>query len=517
MIPKLTIEAYLKRPLKDWSWYKNLTDAKLAVRRDGLIEDPPIWRRLHRHQKIGFLFGVRLKRACFWYDTGTGKSLLSLALIRYFHKRGKLGRALVLVPNKVNKAEWAREITKHSPRTEYEILKGTSAEKWAALQATRALIVIETYAGFIRMMSSPQKVGRRKKRKLVPDAARVAEASKLLDMLLLDESGGVGNHLSLTYRICKKLSENFPYVFALNGTPFGRDPTPLWAQMFVVDRGETLGKTLGLFRAAFFSEYINFWGGAEYTFKKREAHKLNRMIANRSLRYTADESDLPQVVRIKKHFDLEGQAEVYYKKALENLRKAWKGRNTRAIKNEFMRLRQLSSGYLGYKDEDEGKSAQLAFDETPKLDLCLSLLESIVTDHKAVVFHEFTFSGTAICRELTKMGIGCARIYGGTKDTEAELRRFTNDEDCRVLALNNHAGGLGLNLQVARYGLYYESPVSARMRKQTEARIWRQGSDHSKVILYDLVMAHGVDEKILAFHAQGKSLLDAILDGSETV
>jgi SNF2 family DNA or RNA helicase len=73
---------------------------------------------------------------------------------------------------------------------------------------------------------------------------------------------------------------------------------------------------------------------------------------------------------------------------------------------------------------------------------------------------------------------------------------------------------LGLNVQVAQYGIYYESPVSAMIRKQSERRIERQYSEHSRVFLMDLVVAGTVDERILAFHKEGKELLKSIIDGT---
>ena len=509
------IATFLDRPRTNWSWYKRLTDEKLEARRSNLKVDPPIWEGLHRHQKAGFLLAVRLKRLCLWYDTGTGKSIISIALIRYFKKKGSLKRALILVPNKVNKNEWEQELTKHSPGPELSfcLLSGSSANKWDTLTTTDATVIIETYAGFVRMLSSLQQA--RKKQHLKPDRERVKEVAGLIDTMILDESGAVGNHQSLAYRICRKLSKTCQRVYALNGTPIGRDPTPLWAQMHVVDQGETLGETLGLFRATFFTESQNYWGATEYTFRENKSKLLNRLITNRSLRYTADESDLPAVTPIVKTFALGRDANEYYDKALQSLRQA-RG-NVTELKNEFLRMRQLSSGFLGYKDDETGMSAQLEFTPNPKLEMLLSLLQEIVGSYKAVVFHDFTFSGSIISRELRELKIGHARIFGGTKDAGAELSKFNTDDECRVLVLNNHAGGMGLNLQVARYGIYYESPVSAIMRKQTRARVVRQGSKFHKVLIYDLVMRQGVDEKILEFHKQGADLLKAIIDGSASL
>lgn len=515
MIPKSAIRAFLKRERNDWSWYKDLTDEELAARCAKLPVRPPIWNKLKRHQKQGLLLGIRLRRLAYWYSTGTGKTLMVLALLRYFQAKGKLHRALVLVPNLSNKAEWAQEIEKHTSRLTYRVLDGPLQGRWDALLAGKEAVYLDTYAGFARLMSMPHP----KKRigGLTVDHDKVEELGPLLDMIVCDESsqGGLGNHNSMTYRIMRKLSHLNPnaLVALLNGTPFGKDPTPLWPQMFVVDKGETLGESLGLFREGLYTEVEGKFT-KEWVFEPASAGKLHNMLKHRSLHYQADEADLPAVVRITKNVGMGREAELVYNKALASLRAA-RG-NVQALKNEFLRMRQLSSGFLGYKDDEAGKSAQLEFPYKPKLELLLSLLSSVVDQHKAVVFNEYTFSGSMICRELKKLGIKHARIYGGTKDVAAELRAFTKDESCRVLVVNHQAGGLGLNLQVAKYCIYFESPCSPRVRIQSEARVHRQGSAHDRVYIYDLV-ASDVDLALLAMHKEGRSLLDAILKGEKVL
>jgi SNF2 family DNA or RNA helicase len=513
VIPKLAVNKFLRRELDDWSWYRRLDDERLAARRERLPVDPPIWDRLQRHQKQGVLLGIRLKKLAYFFDTGTGKTLMVLALMRYFEAKGKLTRMLALVPNKVNKEEWAREIEKHCPDVKYVILEGSTKDKWDALEDTDATVVIETYAGFVRMLAKLEKKKRGKGQRLVRDPVAEAKVSNTINMIVCDESGAVGNRESLTYRILKPMMWKTSYAYELNGTPFGRDPTPLWGQMNCLDRGATLGESLTLFRAAFFKEVPNGFG-VDYEFRKDMSPELHQMLKNRSLRCKADEADLPTIMRIMKVVALGSDAQGVYDKALASLRKS-RGRVVE-LKNEFVRMRQVSSGFLGYTDDDDGTRAQYEFSDNPKMEMLLHHLTRVTANYKAVVFNEFTFSGSMICRELDKLEIPHTRIYGGTKDPGKELRKFTEDEDCRVLVLQSAAGGMGLNLQCAKYVFYYESPVSPRVRKQTEARVARQGSTHDRVFIYDLV-ARGVDMSILGFHKAGRDLLQAILNGDDTL
>jgi SNF2 family DNA or RNA helicase len=145
--------------------------------------------------------------------------------------------------------------------------------------------------------------------------------------------------------------------------------------------------------------------------------------------------------------------------------------------------------------------------------MLISILTSLSEDAKAIVFHEYNYSGKRICDALTKVSIPHLYLYGKTKNAQSVREQFERNPNYRVLVLSNAAGWAGINLQVANYGLYYESPVSVIMRRQTRARFVRQESAHQRVFLYDLVTKDTLDEKILLFHKQGQSLFDALVEG----
>lgn len=520
-IASSAIKAFLERPRRDLRKLKNASDARLQERADELEIRPPLFKRLRREQRICFLIGAKYRYAAFMLDTGMGKTLLSCALIRYFNELGDTNSALVLVPNRANKTEWAREIEKHIDAGRlpedfsYCILKGSSENKWQQLADSQDLVCVETYAGLARMVCSLVPSKKKKRNVLKPNPALVKKLCGLFDSLIMDESTLVGSSKSLPYRICRQLRKRATIAYTLTGTPFGRDPTMLWSQMFLVDQGQTLGETLGLFRAAFFNEKEDHFGHVTYTFDKRNEELLNRVLAHSSVQYEADESTLPALTHIKKYASLPADADQLYQIARKNLIEA-KG-SIRESKNAFLRMRQISSGFVGYHDDDEGRKAEYEFSFNPKREMLFSLLEAINPNYKRVVFVDFVFSGSMIGREMQKAGIPYAHLWGGTKDPDAERERFENDDDCRTLILNNQSGGFGLNLQIVKYGIYYEAPVSPIMRKQTRRRFERQGSEHTKVFLYDLLVRNTMDEAILKWHAEGEGLFDAIIRGKAKI
>jgi SNF2 family DNA or RNA helicase len=339
---------------------------------------------------------------------------------------------------------------------------------------------------------------------------------KRFDGVYLDESTYVKNKAALPWRLCNQLSKSANCFFILTATPFGRDVEDVWAQAFLVDRGATLGETLGLFRAAFFEEKELYWGGKEYKITREGKRAISRRLDNVSIAYPADETVMPHLTRVPKYAVLPEDAEQYLERAKEAMKNA-KG-DFQAMKNAFLRLRQISSGFVGFKDDETGDRAKFEFDVNPKLDMLEALVTTFKPEHKFIVFHEFQYSSRVICDKLKELGIGHVAINGLTKKSDAARTAFKSDPKVQALVLSNSAGGYGLNLQNAKYGIYYESPVGAILRKQTEKRFDRQYSLHKTVILYDLIVRGTVDQSILNFHAEGRSLWKAILNtGAEAV
>ena len=513
-LPKTALDAFLRRPRNDFRPWKHITDQELNTRIASLATPPPLFKKLHRHQRVCFAIGAHTRRFGFLLSTGAGKTLLALALTRYFQKAGEITRVLVLVPNIANKFEWEREVSKHSRVAGVCVLHGSSAHKWDLLTASSALLTIETYAGLARMVCDPSPPNKKGHHTLVPAKDKVTLLCSAFDGLILDESTAVKNHQTLPFRICRQLSKTVKILYALTGTPFGRDPIDLWSQFYLIDRGEALGETLGLFREALFSKRRTPWG-QEYVFSKKNTARLNRLMAHSSIRYEVDEVDLPAVNHIETRVTLPQEAHEYYTRARDTLIAAHG--NYSEMKNAFTRMRQVSSGFFGVKDDTTGEKVQVEFDVCPKLEALFALLETITPVYKAVVFHDFLYSGRRITQGLLKRNIGFALLNGQTRDQKKLLYDFEHDARCRVLVLNSAAGGLGLNLQVARYGIYYESPLSCILRQQTKARIVRPHSEHQKVFIYDLITKDTVDEKILQYHKQGLELFKAIVDGAASL
>lgn len=505
----------MNRSRRDLSNYARLTERALDIRMsEDLPADPPMWDQLRKRQKAMVLLGALYRYFAFFADTGVGKTFASIVLMLYFQRRKVAQKFLVLVPNVANKTEWAIEgFDKHAPDFHYCVLSGSTEEKWKQLEESGADCFIETYTGLMYLLCTKQKdkrQGKSKKIRMTPNAARIKKMQKLIDGVICDESTFLKDADSLYYRLCKRLRNTAKVFFLLTGTPFGRNPMDLWSQMYLVDLGYTLGETFGLFRQAFFDSVDEYWGGRKWTFSKGMEPTLNRFLADSAITIEADPDDLPFLVPVKKYCELPKDAVLAYEEAKEQMKAS--GGDYMEMKNAFMRSRQISSGFVGFWDDDAGKRAEHEFAENPKLDR----LEWYITDtirrrYKFIVFHEFHHSGEVICKMLKRLKIGHRLLNGNSKDPDEIKRAFKYDDSVEALVLNNNAGGFGLNLQNARYGLYYEAPVSAIVRKQTQRRFERQYSLFKNVFLVDFITRGTSDETILSYHAEGRALWKSIL------
>jgi SNF2 family DNA or RNA helicase len=528
VIARSAVRKFEQRERSDYRAWKKYSADELATLRDALPIKPPVWKPLRLHQKVCLLIGAAERQFGFFLDTGMGKTFLTIALFRYWLKLAKKPRRwLILVPNKTNKKEWEREVLKHAPDLDILRLTGSTANKWADLEALgpHSDLIVETYAGLMHLVSErvpdERRAAKKKKAKGGKSKMRMKWSDKRIDQLcewidglVLDESIKVMNKSALPHRICyqirKRLGEH-GFAYELNGTPFGRDPLSIWGQVYLLDLGHSLGETLGLYRATFFKEVKGRFGFPEHHFDKSKQKQLHNFLADRTIAYEADEGDLPKVQPIVKKIYLPADAEHYAEEAKRRIIAA-KGDYIES-KNAFMRMRQISSGWLGYKDDETGERASVNFRPNLKLEYLLDYIETINPKYKWIVFHEFNYSGSLICDGLKEMGIKHEWVYGKSKDPEGSIEKFVNDPSVAGLVLSNSAGSYGLNLQCAKYGIYFEAPVSPIIRYQTRKRFERQYSPHKTVFRIDLVVSGTYDESILAFHEEGKDLFDAIIRG----
>ncbi|MDE2426275.1 MAG: DEAD/DEAH box helicase [Elusimicrobia bacterium] len=519
-IPKAAVERYLSRPIESIAWYNDLKP--LEVEYDLSFCRPLIKPRvpLRPDQKVVLLAALSSPGLVVMSDLGWGKTGLSLELLQYYYDAGFIRRAVVFAPTDEVAEGWVDEIVKWKFDVPYVQLRGSSRDKWEQAGRIDKGILIGTYAGISAMVSklvpAVDKDGKstgRNKREIV--SRLILGMISRVDAVVFDQSTRLGSTDSLSYQVCLEFSREAQLRYSLAGRAFGRDPFVLWSQFFLTDGGRALGRSPGMFREAFWRRVVTPWG-VSWKFRKRRESALAGFIAASSLRYSIDECvSLPPKVNLppsKCTFPDENWD--YYDRIVEELAEA-RG-NYREVQNAFLRMRQISSGFVGFVDDDTGEKAQIEFEKNPKLDLLMELISEVPEDCKLIVFYEFTWSGARICQELSRRKQQFGWLWSGTKNWTSIKDKFNGDPDFRVIVAQWKKASMGLNLQAANYEFFYESPVSSIERYECEGRIYRTGQKRRSMI-YDLVVRDSVDERILEFHQEGRDIFRTLVEDPNLV
>ena len=513
MISKHAITKYLEQEADSHTWVKEKGRTWFYNYIDQLPGTNP-W----LHQLACTYLGVKYPHFGFFLKMALGKSKIIIDILRHrLQKRPRLV-TLVLAPYLISMESWRDQLQTHSNGIPFSILTGSSEERFAEVQQAKSAIYVINYQGLSAMLTDTIIKVRKGRKKQKPEwainKAKLEEFASYFDVLVLDESTAIKNHQTIIYKICLELSRVTQFHYLLTGTPFGKNTHDVWAQYMVMDSGETFGQTLGIFREAFFDTKINYWGGYEYKFRPNMQPEFTRKLEHRTIHYSLDEClDLPQQIESCLYLDWDTEAKVYYDQLKKSFIEMVKSRgNVVQIKNHFMRLRQITSGFLMHKDDDE--KTVVRFQTNPKINALLELLQQSDINDKFVVFHFFIQTGEMIAEMLSKEKYKFSRMWSGTKDKEAEYKKFTENPETKVIILNEQVGALGLNLQMANYLTFFDIPVSPITKEQAAARCRRPGQTKT-VFCYNFLMKDSVDVKIHDSSIKGKNLLNSILSGEK--
>jgi len=293
----------------------------------------------------------------------------------------------------------------------------------------------------------------------------------------------------------------------LTGTPMGRNAFDVWAQTSLIDDGESLGRNYPFFQAAFGVAKTNFFSGQpEYTFDRRKTTLLERKLSAISMSYELKECQTLETYAGVVELRMVGDQRTAYRECIDKFVKLQDNQRVE-IQNTFIRLRQISSGYLPFIDAF-GNQLNNRFRENAKAEWLEALLEEL-TDTPTVIFHDYTETGQLIMDILEKAKISRHWLHGATKDKPGVVQDF-QDGKVQVLVVQSATGSMAIELSRADYVIFYESPVSPITRAQAEARPM-SAARGTRPLLIDDVTCSGVEAKVLAYVQSGKDLSNTII------
>ena len=402
---------------------------------------------------------------------GLGKTSITLSAINILkYYRWAVSKVLVVAPKKVAEGTWSKE-----------------ASKWDHLQHLRVATVLGSTTKRIKAINTPADVYVIN-RENIPWLVDYYKQEWPFDMVVLDESTSFKNSQSKRFKALKLVRRFMKKVVLLTGTPSSRGIEDIWAQIYLLDEGKRLGKTITAYRQMYFN--CNTHGGhfTEYTAKEgAEAAVLNAINDICISMSAEDYLTLPSLIEHEIPVVLDGKAAKAYKQFERDLLLELDEDVVTAQTAGVLtgKLLQFCSGAIYNEDK---KVLPL---HDCKLDAYMELLESLEGE-RCITFYGFQHDKERILNALAKTKLR-VRVYKDTADEDA-----WNNGEIDVLLVHPASCAYGLNLQAGgRHIIWFTPNWSFELNDQGKCRLWRQGSPYDKVFVHYLVVQGGVDEDVM--------------------
>lgn len=317
-----------------------------------------------------------------------------------------------------------------------------------------------------------------------------------IGMTIIDEIHKAKNAQSSQGKAIHKLKSY--YKMALTGTVLMNQPTDLYNVL----------KWLGEEQKAFYSFRNHYcvmggYGGYEVVGYKNLDELQRRLEKVQLRRKKEDVLDLPPKVRVTDYVEMTGkQAKLYKDIKQEIISQIDDIKLDPNPLSQLIRLRQVT-GHPASLDKDVTESA--------KMERMYDLVEENVSaGRKTIIFSNWTKMTGPAMEKLKEFNP--AIITGNTKDRQAEVEKFQNDESCKVIVGTIGAMGTGLTLTAASNVIFLDKPWNMANTEQAEDRAHRIGTKGT-VVITTLVAKNSIDERIEDLvHKKGK-MADALVDG----
>lgn len=512
IISKRAVAEYLARPLDNHLWMKKLKREELMAEINQLRVRPVFRTEPWLHQLVAFWLGIHYPEFMFALGMGAGKTKIVADIFTQRLRQKQVRRGLVITPRAINLDTWETDLLQHSDLEPWLINTSNVEEKLWRFQNPKGELTVIDFPSLQWVLCSKVKVNK-KKNAMVIDDKLLEQARRLYgEFVNIDESHKLSKSESLWWAMSAALTKQADYVYGGTGTLFDTNIEEAWSQMQLVDHGETFGTNIGVFRAAFMDRSVKPWKGEVWTASKQAAPAFHRALQHRSINYEEHElHDLPKKRYVLQELRMGEEQRDHYLRAVDGVINA--GGEVSELDNNWLRMRQITSGYLKWKDGTGDH--KIILPDNPKLFALERILEELNWRLKVIVLCDYTDTGLLLTEHLKKLGIGHCWYYGGTKDKVATKNQFLDERETRVMVANSEAIGTGTDglQKVCRHMAFYENPTPPKTRRQTEKRIHRPGMSELRPYFYDLACRNTLDMGILRGHQEGYDFYQTFMSG----
>lgn len=424
---------------------------------------------LHDYQDYCVNFILSHDSSALLLDMGLGKTLISLTAIKELKDFGLLGKCLIIAPLTVAKDTWPKEIVKwdHLKGLTSSLIIGNKNQRLAGL-AAKADIYITNKENFVWLTENHKWD---------------------FDTVIIDELSGFKATNTKRFKAMRKVRPKVKRMVGLTGTPAPNSLLDLWPQMYTVDVGESLGKSVTRFRESFFypaqsnGHIVYKWAlkdGAEEMIYDKIAKSAVSMRAK-------DHLNLPERVDNVIEVELSNKEKQQYQQLkrdfiLEIANQEIMAPNAASLGNKLL---QLAQGAMYTTDKDV-----LSIHERKK-----EALDRIIEEangQPVLIFYWFKFDKERLLN-----------WYPQAQDISTDKITAWNNGEIPIMIAHPASSGHGLNLQAGGHIIvWYGINWSAEYYAQANARLDRQGQTES-VIVHHIITKNTEDERALQV-VQGK-------------
>lgn len=424
--------------------------------------------------------------ACLADDMGLGKTIQVLAFILAQREKVAKNTNLVVVPASLV-FNWQQEIKKFAPSIKVLTIYGAERPKLIN-DFDRYEIILTSYGT------------------LLADIHWLKDY--FFNYIVLDESQAIKNPDSQRYKSARMLRSRNKIV--MTGTPIENNTFDLYGQLSFACPG-LLGNREQFKRL--YSVPID-----QFKDKKRALElqaRINPFVLRRTKAQVAQE--LPDKTEMVIYCEMDKRQREIYEGCRTEIRDYIMGtaedeltKSSMHVLQGITKLRQIcnSPSILGEEKYYGNASA--------KMDVLLEQIESKAPYHKILVFSQFVSMLELVKAELEARQIEFAYLTGQTKNREAVVDSFQQNEEVRVFLISLKAGGVGLNLTKADYIYLIDPWWNPAVENQAIDRAYRIGQ-HQNVMAIRLICPDTIEEKIMLLQANKKNLVKNLIKTETSV
>lgn len=438
----------------------------------------------HAYQLHAIRWIVDHPEAGLFLEMGLGKTAITLTAIQeLMWDRFEVGKVLVIAPLRVAATVWDAEAAKWDHLGMLRVVKvlGTREQRLAALAQDADIYVIN-----------------RENVSWLEAHFRQAKRKWPFDMVVIDELSSFKAASSERFKALRRVRPAIKRLVGLTGTPAPNGLIDLWAQVYLIDRGERLGTTLGGYRQRYFNE------------GKRNAHVVFNWVPKQGAEQAiygklgdicmsmqaCDYLTLPERRDIYMELELPDYARAAYDKLERELVLPLKGTTITAQSAAVVtgKLLQMANGAV----YDEDRQDFVIHDR--KLDALETLVEA-ANGQPVLVYYAYQHDLMRIRERFPQ-----SKVLRTSEDVAA-----WNRGEIPILLAHPDSAGHGLNLQSGGHILvWFGLTWSLEKYQQANARLHRQGQTQP-VAIYHLIAKGTADEDVIKVLAGKETRQDALI------